>query len=210
MSLRYVLFDLNLFPTEAERPSSQKRILCLLEALTCINQFYLKEHPETPFIYKSGIEYKVPAQFDQDPNAVALISYLRKAGAPGNVLAYAEDVIRASNGERFRDIGQIIANGGGDCDNVACWRAAELRNLGIKVNPYITWRQRPDGGYTYHVIVRYSDGTSEDPSLLLGMGGVERAADRREEERKLAERLADYITGDLTTTFGPNWRRRWV
>jgi hypothetical protein len=85
--------------------------------------------------------------------------------------------------------GTLVSN----CDNVASWRAAELRELGINARPYITWRQRADGGYTYHVIVWYPDGTHEDSSLLLGMGGAERAADRAEEERKLGERAGNYV-----------------
>jgi hypothetical protein len=89
-----------------------------------------------------------------------------------------------------------------NCDNVASWRAAELRELGVNAKPYITWRQRPDGGYTYHVVTRYPDGTIEDPSLLLGMGGIARDADRKEEERKLGERMGDLLSGNIATTFG--------
>ena len=89
-----------------------------------------------------------------------------------------------------------------NCDNVASWRAAELRELGVNAKPYITWRQRPDGGTTYHVIVRYEDGSSEDPSLLLGMGSPGREADRQEEERKLGERMGDLLSGNYASTFG--------
>lgn len=172
--LRNVLFDLNLFPTEDERDSSQKRVLVLLEALTLCNQFYLKEHPEAPLIYNSGIVYKLPAQFES-------------GAKEGGVAGY--------RGEVFRDIPRIIENGGGDCDNVASWRAAELRTrFGIAASPYITWRKRPDGGTIYHVIVRYDyDGSSEDPSLLLGMGGADKAREREEEVRKLGERAAEMM-----------------
>jgi hypothetical protein len=81
-----------------------------------------------------------------------------------------------------------------NCDNVASWRAAELNErLGIPARPYITWRKRADGGTTYHVIVLWPDGSSEDPSLLLGMGGPAREADRQEELRKLRERAANVM-----------------
>jgi len=80
--------------------------------------------------------------------------------------------------------GTLAAN----CDNVCAWRAAELRQSGIHAMPYITHRQRQDGGTTYHAIVRWPDGSSEDPSLLLGMGGPDREMDRAEERRKNAER----------------------
>ena len=80
--------------------------------------------------------------------------------------------------------GTLAAN----CDNVCAWRAAELRQSGIHAMPYITHRQRQDGGTTYHAIVRWPDGSSEDPSLLLGMGGPDREMDRAEERRKNVER----------------------
>lgn len=193
--LSHVLFDLALFVDEADRPSSQKRILWLLEALTRIDQLYLQQHPDTPLIYKSGIVYKVPAQFETVPEVARVREFLTAKSAPSNVTEALEALERMVGGERFRDIPKIIANGGGDCDNVATWRAAELRQLGIAAQPYITWRRRPDGGMTYHVIVRWPDGSSEDPSLLLGMGGEDRAPDRAAEVEKLAERTANFVKG---------------
>ena len=41
----------------------------------------------------------------------------------------------------------------------------------------------------------WPDGSSEDPSLLLGMGGAAKAKERHEEERKLAERMVDFVEG---------------
>lgn len=194
--LRHVLFDLSLFPSEDERPSSQKRILALLQALTYCNQLYLRDHPETPLIYQSGIKYKVPEQFEKAelPEVATVRDYLANRGAPESVVsAFLEMANQVGAGEHFRDIPRIIENGGGDCDNVASWRAAELRELGINARPYITWRKRSDGGTTYHVIVRWPDGSSEDPSLLLGMSGEARQADREEEERKLGERCGNFL-----------------
>jgi hypothetical protein len=58
----------------------------------------------------------------------------------------------------------------------------------------MTKRARFGGGTTYHALVSWPPDrrggyrTSEDPSLLLGMGGADRAADRAEEIRKNAER----------------------
>ena len=207
--LRHVLFDLNLFPTESERVRSQTQVLVLLEALTLLNQFYLETHPNTPLLYRSGITYKLPAQFEKEqlPEVETVRGFLQARGANSHVLgAFKEMSDQLGGGEHFRDIPRIIENGGGDCDNLATWRAAELRSVGIDAQPYITWRVRPDGGYTYHVIVVYPDGTSEDPSLLCGMGAEARAADREEEQRKLGERLGDMMAGDFSTTFGPAGR----
>lgn len=204
--LRNILFDVNLFPSEEERPSSQKRILCLLEALVWIDRIYLQEHPETPLLYQSGVRYKLPAQFEKEsmPEVATVRDYLDRTGAAKSVVdAFKQLADSVGSGEHFRDIPRIIENGGGDCDNLASWRVAELREHGISCRPFITWRQRPDGGTTYHVQVFYdADGSSEDPSLLLGMGSPHREVDRQEEERKLGERVADMLTGDLSSTFG--------
>jgi hypothetical protein len=183
---------------DADRANSQKRVLCLLEALVWCNRLYLQQHPETPLIYQSGIKYKVPAQFEQEqlPEVDKVRGYLKKKGAPDDVVrAFATLSDMCGGGEHFREIPRIIENGGGDCDNVASWRVAELREKGVDAKPFITWRQRPDGGYTYHVTVLLPDGSSEDPSLLLGMGGANRAADRAREEQKLGERTAEFISG---------------
>jgi hypothetical protein len=214
--LRHILFDVEFFADEADRANSQKRVLCLLEALVWCNRLYLQQHPDTPLIYKSGIKYKVPAQFEKEklPEIDTVGKFLKSKGAGDDVMrAFKALSDMCGGGEHFREIPRIIENGGGDCDNVASWRAAELRELGIDAKPYITWRQRPDGGYTYHVIVLWPDGSSEDPSLLLGMGGEARAADRREEERKLGERCAEFLKvlgGGLTAStdvFGAITRR---
>ena len=195
--LRHVLFDMAIFADEADRENSQKRVLWLLEALTCCNQLYLRNHPDTPLIYESGVKYVLPEQFAkaQLPELDTIKAFLLKKGAPDAVMSAFDSITdMCGGGEHFREIPRIIENGGGDCDNLASWRAAELRELGINAKPYITWRKRPDGGTTYHVIVRWPDGSSEDPSLLLGMGGPARAFDKAKEEEKLGERLGEFMT----------------
>jgi hypothetical protein len=329
MSLRYVLFDLTLFARGDDPKESRKDLGWMLEALTQRDQAYLKEHPDTPLLYQSGVTYERPAQFQGlCPEASVLKNALGPMANDPQVADALETVQAALGGERFRDIGRIIENGSGDClpvetlveiagdnsrcaigdlqvgdvirsmrmredfatvnkiwdrsikptvtlfldsgaklissldhrhmviterehgfsaverraedikvgdplvtrfgfggvrvkaiepsaarecvdittstgmfwlpesdvithncDNVATWRAAELRQNDIAASPFITWRKRPDGGYTYHVLVRWPDNTLEDPSLLLGMSQPERAADRDEEIRKNNERI---------------------
>lgn len=198
--LRFVLFDLSLFIDEADRENSQKRVLWMLDALVNCNRIYLQNNPDTPLIYHSGIKYKVPSQFDASGTEVSIVrEFVERMGTvPDKVRAALDALESMTGGERFRDISRIIANGGGDCDNVAAWRTAELNELGIAAQPYITWRKRTDGGTTYHVIVRWPDGSSEDPSLLLGMGGPERDAERAEEVRKLEERSRDFVKALVT------------
>jgi hypothetical protein len=182
----------------------------VMESLVQRNQAYLKARPNTPRLYQSGVVYKLPAQMDGEVPEVSLLKqFLSPSGLRDNRVLDVLDKIQAVlGGERFRDIGRIIENGGGDCDNVACWRAAELRQAGIKARPYMTSRIRPDGGTTYHALVLWPPipganyVTSEDPSLLLGMGGPARAAERAEEIRKNAERC-DLLRGKKPSATSP-------
>jgi hypothetical protein len=74
--------------------------------------------------------------------------------------------------DAWKDIPTILQDGQGDCEDLACWRAAEMKVAGIRgVRPLLRWRKNPSGGYTYHVLVRWPDGRVEDPSLALGMRG---------------------------------------
>jgi len=61
--------------------------------------------------------------------------------------------------------------GWGDCEDLAAWRAAELRMAGedARADCYPS-RVRADGSRVWHAVVVREDGTVEDPSLILGMG----------------------------------------
>jgi hypothetical protein len=74
-----------------------------------------------------------------------------------------------------------------NCDNLIGWRVAELRVAGVAADPVIKWQHltreiaiklgyparmlSPDGLWLVHCCVRYPDGSIEDPSKILGMGG---------------------------------------
>jgi hypothetical protein len=203
--LRFILHDLTLFGDGDDVERARKALCWFMEGLVQRNIDYLKSNPSTPRLYKSGVRYQVPMQFDGDCEEVKVLREAlgSKARSEANV-AHVLDLVQAVlGGERFRDIGRIIENGGGDCDNLACWRVAELRQCGIEARPFMTHRTRFDGGTTYHALVLWPPvnelgrignkapdhlWTTEDPSLLLGMGGAERADDRAEEIRKNNER----------------------
>jgi hypothetical protein len=75
---------------------------------------------------------------------------------------------------RWDSIPVILAQGHSHCVGLACWRIAELRcRHGVLARPAITEGQevRPVVGLIteFHIIVRYPDGTHEDPSRRLGM-----------------------------------------
>lgn len=72
--------------------------------------------------------------------------------------------------EDWQDVLTTLKLGIGDCEDLACWRAAELRvRYGIEAVPTFIWKLRPNGGYLYHILVQYPDGRIEDPSRTLGM-----------------------------------------
>lgn len=72
--------------------------------------------------------------------------------------------------EDWQDIPTCLQMRVGDCEDLACWRAAELQvRFGIKAHPTFIWKLRPNGGYLYHIQVKWPDGKIEDPSRRLGM-----------------------------------------
>lgn len=109
--------------------------------------------------------------------------------------------------------GTLVSN----CDNLCASRVAELWAAGIAASPYLTSRPNDEGGTTYHALVLHPDGSTEDSSLILGMGGEARAEEREEEKRKnlerldnllkAAKRLMDYghsptVLGDMVDSYG--------
>jgi hypothetical protein len=67
--------------------------------------------------------------------------------------------------ETWKRIPDVIAAGGGDCEDLAAWRAAELRVQGI---PAVVIVEKIAPG-KFHAIVGTDEGV-EDPSRKLGMG----------------------------------------
>lgn len=57
--------------------------------------------------------------------------------------------------------------GYGDCEDLAAWRAAELRLAGESASCYVK-QVKPR---LFHVVVRRANGVLEDPSAKLGMRG---------------------------------------
>lgn len=72
--------------------------------------------------------------------------------------------------EDWWDIPNILANGWGDCEDLGCWRTAELRHNGIKAEP--EYKAKKIGPiWLVHILVKWPDGRIEDPSKILGMKG---------------------------------------
>lgn len=193
--LRHIHVEQTLFSPGDNVKQAQKDLIWWLYALTQRNQDYLLQHPKTPRLYKSGVKYAVPKQFNGDCEEVAILKRaLGRAARHRDVDRVLDRIQSVFGGEHFCDIGVILELGEIDCDGISSWRAAELRQAGIKANPYMTSRKRLDGGTTYHALVLWPPipgcdyETSEDPSLLLGMGGEKRKKDREIEIQKNRER----------------------
>lgn len=76
--------------------------------------------------------------------------------------------------EEWLDIPHLYRQGWGDCEDVACARAAELRHAGIPAVPCISYKDFNVKGKRLtmvHVLVLWPDDSVEDPSKVLGMKG---------------------------------------
>lgn len=197
MGLPFILIESTMFDAGDERTQTEKDLCWWLEALVQRNMSYLKARPSTPRLYKSGVVYSAPKQFSGDVEEVRILkSALGKAARQADVRRALDLIQQVLSGEHFCDIGVILRRGNIDCDGLASYRVAELRQRGIQARPFMTSRTRLDGGTTYHALVRWPPiptvpyETTEDPSLLLGMGGSARAADRAKEIEKNQERCS--------------------
>lgn len=89
--------------------------------------------------------------------------------------------------EDWLDVWSALKQGNADCEDLAAWRCAELRVLGVPAEPVIKYQWIPremmikqgypanklpaKGLWLVHCCVRLPDGQIEDPSKILGMGG---------------------------------------
>jgi len=122
-------------------PKLSGRVLdILLPALVALDEDYLRMHPKTPPIYASGVRYE-PEPPGQEQWLTIPWILMRKAQGRG-----------------------------ADCEDLACWRTAELR-VRAGENAKAVWSCRKTAkGTVYHIRVKRSNGKIEDPSAALGMG----------------------------------------
>jgi hypothetical protein len=106
----------------------------MLEALVWAVIVYLEEHPNTPRLYQTHI-----------------------AGIPG-FLNY--QYIPEITTEEWLDVPNIIREGGGDCEDLACMLVAQYYVDGIDALPRVRWRQLPTDAEK----IRMKRGEHVDPS----------------------------------------------
>jgi hypothetical protein len=97
---------------------------------------------------------------------------------PGTADLYASGVRYAQEPDgrdEWQDIPDTLARRNGDCEDLACWRVAELRvrygepnaTRAITVSTLVDARGQPVT--MYHITVLRQNGDQEDPSRKLGM-----------------------------------------
>ena len=96
------------------------------------------------------------------------VDYLRKNAAPELHHSGVRYEAEAPGQERWASIPWVLDLGHGDCEDLACWRTAELIVSGEAALAIFESRQTPQGRL-YHILVRRADGRIEDPSKDLGM-----------------------------------------
>jgi hypothetical protein len=105
----------------------------------------------------------------------ANIAYLLNAPHTPELYASGVRYLAEPDGrDEWQDIPDTLARRNGDCEDLACWRIAELRvRSGDPATHRITVAELPDTRgrmvTTYHITVLRGDGRVEDPSRALGM-----------------------------------------
>lgn len=75
-------------------------------------------------------------------------------------------------GEDWQTADRVLARMAGDCEDLAAWRAAELRVYG---GEHAIATVKRTGPRMWHAVVLRADGSIDDPSRALGMGARRRA-----------------------------------
>ena len=92
--------------------------------------------------------------------------FLRSHGSIPGIYQSGVRYARERGREEWLTVPVILSRGRGDCEDLACWRAAEMRVHGIDARA-VVYRSAP---HMFHVVVEHPDGSREDPSRELGMG----------------------------------------
>lgn len=101
--MKDVAFCSDSFGSAAAVPYGERTLACLLWALISANCGYLIDHPDTPALYASGVRWEA-----EKP--------LGKSACP-----------EGEGQELFLGVRQVLEQGFADCEDVACWRIAEIR-----------------------------------------------------------------------------------
>jgi len=112
----------------------------LLTALVAIDVDFLRAFPRTPLLYQSGVVYD-----------------------------RMQDEVDACGDDAWADIPHVLAATRGDCEDLACWRVAELRvRFGVAATVAVLFQPGGDGvtrpRHLYHILVRWPEGLAGYPA----------------------------------------------
>lgn len=128
----------------------ERAIELLLESLAAWNVELLSQMRRRniafPRLYESGVRYERERNWIQLPDG-----RIERVGL-----------------EDWIDCLEAVRRGQADCEDLACWRAAELRLEGLPAK-VLFFIGEHDGRRLFHIIVDRGDGQLEDPSRALGM-----------------------------------------
>lgn len=184
-------FDIEIFRkaknggiTPAERRRSQGALYWMMEALCRINQAEIKN--------QQSLGSPFPLLYDSG------IYYLREP--PGE--------------EQWQDIYVNFAKRNGDCEDLACHRVAELREIyKLPASPFVTFRKVDGAQFGFHALVAVRDQAGpngwrlEDPSRKLGMGWEEKFAATPPDKRKALMNAIDPIQRKVSHQMLKDMRR---
>lgn len=137
--------------TATDKEATNKALSILLKCMTDWN-VYLMTRQCLPPLKEAGVRCmpRLPGLYD--------------SGA-----RYIKEDYDALHPEDWLDVLEVLAQGGGDCEDLACYRAAELQVQGEKACA-VFHRKTLSGNRTLvHILVQRADGSLEDPSRRLGM-----------------------------------------
>ncbi len=140
------------FAPDSSKVANAYTLSALLKCMIAINIGYLREHPNTPSLYQSGVRYGRTIVWEPIP----ALYKANKAKLWGRYWAPSP-----------LGVGLKI----GDCKSLASARGAELIISGKNVRPEFRFRDRPDasGNLDFHIVFFTDDGYEDDPSRVLGM-----------------------------------------
>lgn len=117
----------------------------------------------------------IPDSFASYEDALEALTRVNERILAGAVLSGVEPPSLYESGARYqreprgveewRTVLGVLRHMAGDCEDLAAWRAAELRLAGEPARVVV----RRTGRRVVHALVERADGTIEDPSRALGM-----------------------------------------
>jgi hypothetical protein len=130
MGMPNIVFRCQMFRGDWDQIWSQKRMLWMMEALCRVNQTHLHQFEEFqkrglvdrgyPTVYRSGIHYETEKNTEIWPDIPSLLMGTMGVGVYPGVW--------------------------GDCEDLACYRVAELRELPWHYERIAPWKRRKDDG----------------------------------------------------------------